>query len=247
MFTTEISAQIIKQLHPLRVNKYIFSEAINPWMLIFEMLAPLVKQNRRPVSPENPFTAIEKKISDSIVALLESYQKSRDHFAEALFFAIYENPWMEFLLPAASLKKNRDMREQEEKRQEAARIRNEEGHWRSLLEQGGYEEGIIRMIMALENSDHAIDRDALYTDERLLASSQRFKKLDQREFLHMVGQQVRILQVDENEALKALGKLIATPEDRKTALALVQKIVAAGSGMTREQEAVLSKMKQTLK
>ncbi|MEJ2660905.1 MAG: DUF3141 domain-containing protein, partial [Desulfobacteraceae bacterium] len=246
MFTTQISAQFIKQLHPLRVNKYIFSEAINPWMLIFEMLAPLVKRNRRPVSQENPFTAIEKKISDSIVALLESYQKSRDHFAEALFFAIYENPWMEFLLPAASLKRNQDLREQKEKRQEAARIRNEEGHWRNLLEQGGYEEGVIRMIMALEDSDHAIDRDALYTDKRLLSSSQRFKKINQREFFHMVGQQARILQVGENEALKALGKLIATQEDRKTALALVQKIVAAGSGMTREQEAVLLKIRQTL-
>ena len=246
LFTTEISAQILKQLHPLRVNKYIFSETINPWMLIFKKLAPLIQQNRRAVSPDNPFTAIEKNISDSIVALLDTYQKSRDHFAEALFFAIYQNPWMEFLLPATSLKKKPDRREKEEKRREAARIRDEEGHWRSLLEQGGYEEGVIRMIMALEDSDHAVDRDALYADERLLASSQRFSKLTQREFLHMVKQQARILQVDENEALKALDKLLATPEDRKTALTLVRKIVAAGSGRTKEQEAVLSNIKQTL-
>jgi pimeloyl-ACP methyl ester carboxylesterase len=246
MFTTEISAQIIKQLHPLRVNKYIFSEAINPWMLIFEMLAPHVKQNRRPVSPDNPFMAIEKKISDSIVAMLDSYQRSRDHFAEALFFALYENPWMEFLLPSTSLKKKPDRREQKEKRQNAVRIRDEEDHWRSLLEHGGYEEGIIRIIMALEDSDHAIDRDALYADERLLASSERFRKLDQREFLHMVGQQARILQVDENKALKALGKLIPAPEDRQTAMGLVQEIVAAGSGMAREQKAMLSKIKDIL-
>lgn len=36
MLTTDLSAWILKQLHPLRVNKYIFSEVINPFMLIFK-------------------------------------------------------------------------------------------------------------------------------------------------------------------------------------------------------------------
>ena len=80
------------------------------------------------------------------------------------------------------------------------------------MEKGGYEEGIIRIIMALEDSDHAIDRDALYVDERLLESSARFKKLNKKEFLHIVGEQSLILQVDEDKALKALGKLIVTTE-----------------------------------
>jgi pimeloyl-ACP methyl ester carboxylesterase len=241
-FTTEITAQIMKQLHPLRVNKYIFSEKINPYMLIFETLVPAVKHNRCPVSSANPFLAFEKNVSDSIVALLDSYQKSRDHFSETLFFAIYENPWMKFLFPTASRQRKPGWKEKKEKREEAAQIQNEKRHWRSLLEQGGYEEGVIRIIMALEDSDHAIDRDALYEDERLLESSERFKKLNRKEFLHIVRQQARVLQIDENKALKALGKLIATPQDRQTAMALVKKIVATGSSMTSEQEAVLSKI-----
>lgn len=106
---------------------------------------------------------IERDIKD-LMALLDSYQRSRDHLAEALFLAIYQNPWMEFLLPATSLKRQPDGQEQKERREEVARIRNEKRHWRSLLEQGGYEEGVIRIIMAMEDSDHAIDRDALYKD-----------------------------------------------------------------------------------
>jgi pimeloyl-ACP methyl ester carboxylesterase len=247
LFTTEISAQVLKQLHPLRVNKYIFSEMINPWMSIFKMLAPAVKQDRRPVSPGNPFPVFEKKVSDSIVALLDGYQNSRDHFSEALFFAIYENPWMDLLLPAASPKKKSGRQAQKEKRQEAARIRNEKQHWRSLVDEGGFEEGIIRIIMALEDSDHDVDRDELYADERILESSKRFRGLDRKEFLHMVGQQTRILQVDQDKALKALGKLIATPGDRQTARALVRKFVAADSDMTSEQEAVLSKINKALR
>lgn len=102
MFSTETSADILKQLHPLRVNKYIFSDRVNPFMPIFKTLAPLVKKNRSPVSPDNPFLSIEKNVSDSIVTILNSYQKARDQFNEAMFFAIYENHWMKMLYPETS-------------------------------------------------------------------------------------------------------------------------------------------------
>ncbi|MBF0235203.1 MAG: DUF3141 domain-containing protein [Desulfamplus sp.] len=106
MFSTETSAGILKQLHPLRVNKYIFSDRINPFMSSFRTLAPVVKENRSPVPPDNPFLSLEKNVSDSIVAILDSYQSIRDHFDERLFFAIYENPWMKLLFPGKITEKD---------------------------------------------------------------------------------------------------------------------------------------------
>ena len=122
MFSTETSAEILRQLHPLRVNKYIFADTINPFMLIFKTMVPVVKENRRPVSPGNPLSVLEKTISNSIVAMLDSYQSLRDHFAEAMFFAIYENPWMQLLYPAMSLKKTPDNKLEKNKAEEAALI-----------------------------------------------------------------------------------------------------------------------------
>ncbi|MEN6375119.1 MAG: DUF3141 domain-containing protein [Smithella sp.] len=118
MFSTKLSAGILKQLHPLRVNKYIFSDAVNPFMLIFKTLAPIVRKNRRIVSPDNPFLTIEKNVSDGIVTILDRYQNSRDHFSENLFFAIYENPWIKMLYPEASQKK-KPGKEQEKKKEDA--------------------------------------------------------------------------------------------------------------------------------
>jgi pimeloyl-ACP methyl ester carboxylesterase len=246
MFSTETSAEITKQLHPLRVNKYIFSDTINPFMLVFKTLSPVVKKDRSPVSPDNPFTALEKSVSDNIVAILDSYQNIRDHFEETLFFAIYENPWMRLLYPEISLKKEPDKEQEKEKPEEDALIQKDKRHWYSAMEKGGYEEGIIRIVMALEDSDHAIDRDALYEDERLLESSARLTRLNRKEFLHIVGEQSRILQVDKYKALKALDKLIVTPEDRKTALTLVRKIISSGSTMTNKQKAVLSRINKAI-
>jgi hypothetical protein len=102
MFSTETSAEVMKQLHPLRVNKYIFSDSINPFMLVFKTLTPVVKKDRSPVSPDNPFTVLEKSVSDTIVTLLDGYQNIRDRFEETLFFTIYENPWMKLLYPGTS-------------------------------------------------------------------------------------------------------------------------------------------------
>jgi hypothetical protein len=111
---------------------------------------------------------------------------------------------------------------------------------------GGYEEGLIRIVMALEDSNHAIDRDALYRDESLLASGERFKQLDKKEFMHIAGEQSRILQMDEDQAFKSLAKLIATPEDRKTALAVAKKVVLSGISMSKRQKEVLSRISRAL-
>jgi Protein of unknown function (DUF3141) len=247
MFSTPTSAEIMKQLHPLRVNKYIFSDQINPCMLIFKTLAEVVKKNRSPVSPDNPFTVLEKSVSDTIVTLLDSYQRIRDHFEETLFFAIYDNPWMKLFYPAAARKKKPDQEQAKERLEEDVRIHQDQQHWYGAMEKGGYEEGIIRIFMALEDSDHVIDRDALYRDERLLASSARFKQLDEKEFMRIAGAQSHILQMDRDKALKTLGKLISTPEDRQTALTLIRTIIPSGATLTNQLKADLSKIKKAFK
>ncbi len=76
-------------------------------MLIFMTLSPVVKKDRSPVSPD-PFTALEKNVSDTIVTLLDGYQNIRDHFDETMFFTIYENPLMRLLFPETSRKKKPD-------------------------------------------------------------------------------------------------------------------------------------------
>jgi hypothetical protein len=246
MFSTELSAEILKQCHPLRVNKYIFSDRINPFMQFFKTLAPVVKELRSPVSADNPFTALERCVSDSIVAVLDGFQSVRDHFDEALFFAVYENPWMKLLFPETT-PKEKPGRETETGAAEADPLTQENRqHGYDAMEKGGVVEGVIRMVMALEDSDHAIDRDALFRDERLLASNERFKTLSKKEFLHIAGTQARILQIDEDRALASLSALIAGSEDRRAALSLAQKIVMSGRAGSDRQKAVLSSIRSAL-
>lgn len=102
MFSNETTSNIIKQIHPLRVNKYIFSDRVNPFMLPFKFLAPLVQKHRKPAGAGNVFWEIQNRVSDNIVTILDGYQNIRDHFEEQLFFTIYESPLMKFLFPGTS-------------------------------------------------------------------------------------------------------------------------------------------------
>jgi hypothetical protein len=74
---TETVAEGIRQLHPLRVSKYMFSD-LNPWMLPFKSLAKNVKKNRRPMTADNLFSYMEKFFSDSIADTLNLYRDVRD-------------------------------------------------------------------------------------------------------------------------------------------------------------------------
>ncbi len=89
---TPQAAEFIRQLHPLRVERYMFS-SWNPWMLAPKILAPWVSAIRRPASDDNIFVKIEKVGSDLIVYFLNGYRDLRDALAEEMFEALYNgNP-----------------------------------------------------------------------------------------------------------------------------------------------------------
>src|SRR5439155_27351456 len=58
-------------------------------------LAEQVRAQRRPVSPDNPFLALERQVSDQIERALDGYRDARDRTSEALFEAIYGSPWVQ--------------------------------------------------------------------------------------------------------------------------------------------------------
>ena len=117
MLSNITSAEIFKQLHPLRVNKYIFSDRINTFMLPFMFFAPLVQGNRKPAQADNVFLELQNRVSDVIVSSLDDYQGIRDKLDENLFFAIYESPMMKLLLPGPS---RRNLRSKESMEGKAA-------------------------------------------------------------------------------------------------------------------------------
>ena len=88
--TAELAEQM-RRFHPLRLQYEVFSEA-NPWMAPVRALADRVRDERQPVSPDNPFAKWEQALSRQIVDVLDGWRIAAEAGAEALFLAVYGMP-----------------------------------------------------------------------------------------------------------------------------------------------------------
>lgn len=85
------SAEYLKLTHPMRTNSYLYSERFNPLMRIVPEIAARVKEDRKAVNKENPYSAMEQQISHNISESLDGYRKLRDAAYQQMFNGIYGN------------------------------------------------------------------------------------------------------------------------------------------------------------
>ena len=61
-------------------------------------LAAGVAAARRPVAADNPFLALQKQVSNQIIAGLDAYHAARDTMVEKMFFGFYGSPLVQAML-----------------------------------------------------------------------------------------------------------------------------------------------------
>ena len=67
-------ADATRQLHPLRLQYELFSDA-NPLMGMVKAMAERARDDRRPVAADNPFLALQETMSKQIVAGLDAWRE----------------------------------------------------------------------------------------------------------------------------------------------------------------------------
>jgi hypothetical protein len=91
--TNDAVAEGIRQMHPLRMQRYLFSDW-NPWMAPVKAWAGTIKSadKRQPAETDNPFKAWEAYWSEVVVDGLNRYRDVRDAACESMFKTMYESP-----------------------------------------------------------------------------------------------------------------------------------------------------------
>ena len=84
----EKTADLARNLHPLRAQRWFFSD-FNPVMWPVAAMAQAVKAGRKPVEPGNPWNKLEAIGSEMITASWNLYRDLRDAASESAFFQIY--------------------------------------------------------------------------------------------------------------------------------------------------------------
>lgn len=96
MLNTPVAAETMRQLHPLRTSRYLFSD-LNPWMWPVQFWAGQIKEERvrhKPAGADNPFIQWEKTMAQMISNGLDQFRDVRDGCSELIFKSTYENPWL---------------------------------------------------------------------------------------------------------------------------------------------------------
>ena len=236
-WTTELSAEMIRYLHPLRTQRYMFAD-INPLMRPLKNIASITRQNRKPAAADNPFTAMEKVFSEYVENVLDIYRDYRDLNQEQLFQQIYGSDWLRRLFPPVQKEPLKDVPEHEhadyDKRLQA-------------MTQGGVAEGLIRIYMATARINQGVKRQHFEVGEEIAKTHKILSKLRPSRFKKIMHEQTAILQADEDKAIKALSVLIKDKDDRMEAISIARRLFLADGVYNDDEKIMLEKIKKGLK
>ncbi len=236
LWTTELSAEILRNLHPLRTQRYLFGD-LNPLMRPIERMASVTRQNRKPAAPDNPLALMEKEFSGLMEGLLNIYRDHSDTAQEYLFQMIYGNGWLRrFFTP-----------EKEEVPGAISGYEREDYDRRMLvLEKGGVAAGLIRVIVAMARAENGLKRRHFDISEEIARTHKVLSKIHPAQFKKIVKEQAGILQTDEDRAIRALSILIPHTEDRMDALGIARRFCLADGCYNKEEEKMIEKIKRGL-
>jgi pimeloyl-ACP methyl ester carboxylesterase len=231
-------ADTLRQMHPLRVQYEMFSNA-NPFMAPIAGLAEEVRKNRRPVAPDNPFIATQENVSKQIVGALDGWRDFIEAVAERTFLTVYGSPALQAALgidpadtrPLRKPAKNKLYRELIEKR--IAELK-------SHIPLGGLREAVIRALIYVNLGRGSVDERGFETVRRL---RNRYGDLPLSEFKTLVRDQFAMLLIDEKAALAAVPSLLpADAAIRREGFNAIRQVMVACGETSAEDEKRLSEI-----
>lgn len=245
--TNRNSALALKLLHPLRVQRYVVSD-VNPSLIPVATLAPYVKENRVEIGEQNRFRLIEKDISDLIEESWNLYRDLRDMRDEALFKAIYTNPLVTLMIPSKTQTATDAVDGVLAVASRKDDLKKDKKKWGQAMEDGGYADGLIRVLAAVIAIDKTIEEIEIKEAGQIIRTRPEFRDMKIEQFRALVAAQFRMIQVDSKKALAALPKLLKTPEERAEAIKFAHQVAAAGGKTPGKQEKeLIAKIEAMLK
>ncbi|NKE45756.1 DUF3141 domain-containing protein [Roseomonas frigidaquae] len=235
-FATEESAELRRQMNPMRARRYMVSDA-NPMMKPLGAMAEMVRANRQPVAPDNPFVAMERAWADSVERSIDAWRDWRDSLQETAFHAVYGTL---SALNVASEVPTLDA---------APELAGETPDVRAALDrvaEGGYAEAVVRMMILLAKARGGVRRSRLARSNALLTTEEPFAQMTASARQALIREQTVVVEMAPQEAFDTLAKLLATPTDRRRALATVEDVAGPEEELGEPAQAMLARLRALL-
>jgi hypothetical protein len=239
---SETTAETIRQLHPLRVERYVASD-LNPYMQAIAFWAEAVKRDRRPVSADNPWVSMETAFSNSVETGLNYFRDVRDLTQEFWFKSLYGMPWMKRMFGSQS---DTDQKEAAAQKIDK-KTRQRRKTWAKMAAvEGGFKEAMVRIFLALAGANRKLDKREFAAAETIVQANSRLSKLSADHYKVIIKEQARVLELDKNLAIEGLAKLLPTRKDRIEAFTIAEQIAVADEKPDTRQQAMLDRIGRIL-
>ena len=234
--TTQPMADLNRKLDPLRLSYTLFADS-NPWMKGVQQLAAKVTSARRPVSADNPFLAAQAKVSDQIIAALDSYRTARDQQVEQTFFSFYGSPVVQAMLGITAATEVRPAPPPVATPQGQAEL------YAAKLIAGGFDDALTRALLYLFAADRALDQRCALA---LNARRQQLMRYSLAEVKARVRNQFYALQLGRERAVDALASMVPEPKERRELVRQLDEILAAAGPPSAAERERLARLSQVL-
>lgn len=212
--STELSAQLLRRLHPMRAQRYFWSD-LNPWLWWLPEAAALAQETIRPSAVDNPMRGFQELWSELMETTLEGWGDTRDAGIEIAFHAVYG--WLELLGWGQVFA--------EEARAAALPEKHPSEAVLARMSEGGVGEAVIRMLLLLMKVAGAVRRETLAFVQERIREAHVFAETDGRALKAMVDEQNAIVAYQPEQALETLRALLPTPQARQAALRTLRCVV----------------------
>jgi pimeloyl-ACP methyl ester carboxylesterase len=228
------AAQLMRQLHPLRVQYEFFSRN-NPFMSSLLSASEQVRKNRTPVSKDNAFWQAQTLLSDWIEGSLNAYRDVCEFASESLFHSIYGSPLLQALV---GLKASQGAPRQRPGKDAAhlAFVAKRIDELKHAIPRGGPREAVIRALLYVRMPEGVVDERGFNLLRRM--RQETGGELTLSEFKKLLREQFFMLTLDERRAVEAIPAMLAKDPELASGLAskLWRLITVVGAQTAKSAE-----------
>jgi pimeloyl-ACP methyl ester carboxylesterase len=217
--TPEWFANAMRDLHPLRVQHWAFSDR-NPWLWALPSLAAAATANRKPRAADNAGLRYESLQSATITAGLDLYRDLRDASFEAAFYEVYGNL---FSLEMADERADFKRKQKFDPRGLPA-VREV----LDTIEHGSPVEGLVRIAMLISKAGQGMHRlSQMQRTRDILAPESGIAHLTEDEQRRLLQEETIVVEFEPLRAKRSLPKVLRTRAERRRAHRLLDAVATA--------------------
>ncbi|MFL4977754.1 MAG: DUF3141 domain-containing protein [Xanthobacteraceae bacterium] len=236
-------AEWMRRLHPLRLQYEMFSDK-DPFMASVRTMAERAREDRKPVSADNPFLALQETMSQQIVAGLDAWRDLNEAFAERMFLSIYGSPALQAAVgidPADTRPQRKAGKDPLHRKLVEERI----AELKARIPVGGLRECLVRSLLYIGMPRASVDERGFAAIRRLRGVQDDRPRPTLAEFKTLLREQYFMLLLDEEATLNAIPDLLPSDRDlRRKALAALRQVLSASREIAGETAERLQRIAQ---